>query len=505
MFPARHWLIGAAFTIATAFATSAASAADGLELYRRSEDGVVNFFVRGARPGEEVLLAVTNEIGQVFIGAATADPTGAACIQIALPLDARELPRSTLLVQAQVYRGALQPIVSNVVELCDPALLWSDLPLLWMVIERGDSSSTVLRFDAMQRSLDEIRRGRGRRDGVLAASGATAVIKEDGTLIALDDLTVATFPDGEEPINLALTADDAMAVLTREAVGDGRTLLRVRLLDAAQINREIDSFEVHRTSSRLVSAWLVAAEDSHRVLVAERSVGVRELVLGESISPGVTLLPLAADGREELVDCAVMGDWIAVTTRMLNGRDGRLLVADLTRRTAPSEHALHGRPVGLALAGGDAGPAAFVAIDGGPVGGGSVERIALADGARQSIELPGVVRLAASRSGDHCFALASTERGEGAALYSLSSELGSAVTLATFGPLARSVPELGVIAANGREWVWLIERRFVATRPGGAQVDDQLWWTEVHPTTGAELESASRRAVGGRVRGITSR
>jgi len=481
--------------------TALGAAAEELVLYRSNSKAGLGFFVRGARPGERIVLLASSDgaraadfrLPDVF-----ADATGGAFV----PVDADALAAAEsqrISVQAFVNRGSADApdiVYSN------PALL-RDPPLLWLVVERADSASQVLRFDAELERLDEIRRGPARRDGVVSALGASAIVKEESALAPLDGGAIHRFLGGEEPIDLAAIADQsALVALTREAVGDGHTLLRVRLLDYAPIGigREIGSFEVLRSASRVLSAWLVADDDSHRFLVADRSGLVREVMLGEQLMRGVTLLPLAPDGREELADCALTGDWLAVTTRVVGGAHGhgRLFVVDLARRAAPTEYALAARPRDLALQAGPDGLAACVATDAG-----RIERIALADGARRTIELPGVARLATSHDRRLLYAAASDGSG-GAALFVLGPDVASARRL-PFGDLARGLPEMGLLEWGEREWLWFVERRFLPAPPVGAVVDDQLWWAEIDRDDGSLKGAVGVQPIGGRLRGFSAR
>lgn len=489
----RTGLRAFAFTLAGWLACSSpAHASDPLVLYRRASDGLISFFVRGADPGELVLLATTDGTPLQGFEPVTADAAGGCCWQIS----AAELPLSTqpIGVQAFVVRQSRETITSN------PVLLRQS-PLVWMVVERGDSMRSELRFDAADATIEEVRRGRGRGDDVLAARGAAAFVAEGESLIALASAEVHEFAGREEVIDLAVTPDEsALVALTRELVGDGRTLLRTRLLDAAHVGRELASFEVAGSATRLASAWLVAAEDSHRVLIAEPTGLVHELVLGESISRGVTLLPLRAAGGEELVDCAVRGDWMAVVTRATGSRSaGRLLLVDLAHRGSVREMPLLARPLDLAIVEPVDGLVALVAIEGGVL-----ERVECATGLRSALTLPGVVRLAPNAAARRCYAIAGDVRGDGVALFLLDQDLRGAEPLPDLGPLARA-SDIGTVEADGREWIWLVERRFLAPRPGAAEVDDWLWWAEIDPVDGRLAGALGRLAVGGRIRNIVSR
>jgi hypothetical protein len=499
----RRWL--APLFAAAVIASSASGAAAGeLVLYRSNSKAGVGFFVRGAQPGERIVLLASTDGARAAdfrIPDVIADATGGAFV----PLDADALAAAEsqrISVQAFVNRGTSD---SPDVVFSNPALL-RDPPLLWLVVDRADSSSLVMRFDAEQERLEEWRRGPARRDGLIASLGAIGIVKEDSALVPLDEGASHRFLGGEEPIDLAATADQsALIALTREAVGDGHTLLRVRLLDCAPtgIGREIGSFEVLRSTSRVLSAWLVAGDDSHRFLVADRSGLVREIMFGEQLTRGVTLLPLAPDGREELADCALAGDWLAVTTRVAGGAhgNGRLFVVDLAHRTPPTEHALAARPLDLALIAGPDGLVACIATDAG-----RIERIALADGARRSLEVPGVARLAATRDRRLLFAAASGASSDGAALFVVRPDFAEARRL-PFGDLARGLPDMGLLEWGEREWLWFVERRFQAdaNRPGGALVDDHLWWAEIDRDDGSLKGTVGVQPIGGRLRGVDAR
>lgn len=466
-------------------------------LYRRHAEGAVTFFVRGARPGETVVLIETVDGLSRPLAADVADATGGAFFSFA---DAAWLQQP----QPVALRAAVEREGSNGSEVLDsnPVLL-RDPPLIWMVVERDDSSTRVVRFDAEQESLEEARRGRQRRDGLIAARGDGAIVSEESALVALGQGGSLRFARGEEPIDLALTPDEsALLALTRESVGDGATLLRVRMLDAQRVTSELASFELARSASRVVSAWLVAGDDSHRVLIAEREGALHEIVLGSALTRGLTLLPLAEGGREELVDCVVAGDWLAVTTRYLApGRSGgRLFVVDLARRDRLVDHPLAGRPLELAAVAGPDGPAACVALDNG-----SLVRIAFADGARTQLDLPGVSDVAVGSVGGPLYAAARAADSDATAIYVIDGAFAQARPLAAFGELGRSLPELGVVASGGREWLFVVERRFAASKPGSASVDDHLGWVEIDPLDGTPKGLARFVAVGGRVRGLAAR
>lgn len=489
-----------ALLAALSLLTPVAAAADELVLYRRSsDDGAVTFFVRGARAGETVVLVETVDGISRPLVADVADANGGTFFFFGFDDAAWLQQPQSVALRAVVERsgtGGPEVVDSNPVLLRDP-------PLLWLVVERDDSSSRVLRFDAEQETLDEARRSRQRRDGRLTPRGDGAILQEDAALVALGSGGSTRFQRGEEPLDLALTPDEsALLALTRETTGDGATLLRVRMLDAGQLATQIASFELLRSSSRVVSAWLVAGDDSHRVLIAEREGSVHELVLGTALTRGITLLPLADGGREEIVDCVVAGDWLAVTTRDLaSGRGGgRLFVVDLARRDRLVAHALAGRPLELVAMTGDGGPAACVALDND-----SVVRIAFADGARSQLDLPGVSDLVAGGAGRQLYAAARSVGGDGTAIFAIDPALASARLLAPLGELGRSLQELGVVASGEREWLFVIERRFAASKPGSASVDDHLGWVEVDPRDGSPKGDARFLALGGRLRGLAAR
>ncbi len=496
----RHSLRALAIFVSLSILAPAATAADELILYRRTTDGAITFFVRGARPGETVVLLATVESAQdsvsAALGADVADATGGAYLVLD---DVAWLQQtqavSVKAVVERVSSAGREVVGSNSILLRDP-------PLLWMVVERDNSTTRVLRFDFEQETLEEARRGRQHRDGLLAVHGNGAIVREDAALVALERGDTVGFARGEEPIDLALTPDQsAFIALTRESVGDGATLLRVRMLDAARLGSELSSCEVGRSTSRVVSAWLVADDDSHRVLVAERDGLVQELIFGSSMTRGITLLPLADGGREELVDCVVDGDWLVGTTRFLGGRPGgRLFVVDLARRDRVVEHALAGRPLEVVVVRDASGPAACIALEGG-----SLERVALVDGVRSRLALAGVAQLAVAADGRSLFASADSPSGETTAIYAIDPSFSAAIPIKPFASLARSVQQLGVVASGDREWLFVVERRFAASKPGTASVDDHLGWIEIDPRDGAVKGAARFFALGGRVSGLAAR
>jgi len=314
---------------------------------------------------------------------------------------------------------------------------------------------------------------------------------------------VRAFGPGEEPIDLALSADgSALIALTREALRDGSGLLRARLLESGALGRELGAYEILRSESRLLSAWLLPADDSHRVLVVERGGWVHELVLDGGLSRGATLLPLAGGAREELVDCAVLGDRLAVITRESATRaSGRLLLVDLTRRKPVRSFDLAERPLDLELfpVDGAAEVAALVAV-----AGGGIERVGWTGGARSTLHLPGATLLARSADGTRCFAAADAPFG-GVGLHRIDPATLAVVHLPEFGPLERAT-DLGAFAADGRQWVWMVERRFLATRPNSASVDDRLWCGAIDPADdGIESTSVVVLPAGGMIRRVSAR
>ncbi len=497
---------------ALATAPTVARAADELMLYRRHEPSgtnAVSFFVRGARPGETVSLVATlsgeanDGALQTVIGSVVADAAGGAYI----PIADENLPdlSQPFVVQAAIVRsenGVERPVWSNRALLRDP-------PALWLLVDGDDSTSRVLRFDASLEQLTEERRGRASRDGVLSACGGSAVVKEAGSLVALDTGTVVDFEGREEPIDLALTPDQsAWITLTREPVAGGHSLLRLRVLDALQPDHQLGSFELMRAASRLVSAWLVVGDDSHRVIMAERGGVVREIVLGAALESGVTLLSLGAEGHEELVDCVVSDDRLIVVTRAAPGQRGgtnRLLIVDLKRRDEVIEYPLSGRPLDLAIATAGGGLAAFVAVDSG-----RIERIAL-DGVRRGllgrrsvIELPGALKLAVSASGDQLYIVASDLKADHATVALLDGDGVTVHPLATLDSLSHAIQEIGTLEAGERSWMWLIERRRNPGPRSTALVDDQLWWCELDDVSGLPLGPAKSLLLGGRSRRVAT-
>ncbi len=482
---AAAWLVAAWFGLAPALV-----AAGEPVLYRRTAEGIANFFVRGADPGELVFL--TTEEGLLPIPPVAADLGGGACLQ--LPVAA--LPTEPMTVQAVVDGASRGPQWSNRVLLRDPALLW-------MVVERADSSTLVQQFDAHAGELVEVRRGPARHDGSLAARGAAAFVKERHAIVALEDLAVRAFGPGEEPIDLALSADgSALIALTREALPDGAGLLRARLLEAGAIGRELGTYEILRGESHLLSAWLVSADDSHRVLVVERGGWVHELVLDGGLSRGATLLPLAGGDGEELVDCAVLGDRLAVITREPAARaTGRLLLVDLARREPVRAFDLSARPFDLELFPVDDRAEAVALV---AVAGGGVERVGWNGGERGTLHLPGAVLLARSADGRRCFAAADSPFG-GVGLHRIEPCTLVVEHFPEFGPLDRAT-DLGAFAADGREWVWMVERRFFPTRPNSASVDDRLWCASVDPVDDRiDPTSVVALSAGGMIRRVAAR
>jgi hypothetical protein len=461
-----------------------------LVLYRRTAEGVASFFVRGAAPGE--LIFLTTDDGLLPVPPVAADASGGACLQLQLGT----LPLEPIALQAVVEGAGRGPRWSNRVLLRDPALLW-------MVVERADSTTLVRQCDASSGEFADVRRGPARRDGTLTAQGNAAFVKERNSIVALEDLAVRDFPPGEEPIDLALSADgSALITLTRESLPDGAGLLRARLLEAGAIHREIGAYEIARGESRLLSAWLVPADDSHRALVVERGGAIHELVLDDGLSRGTTLLPLTVGSREELVDCAVQGERLAVITRSPVSRSaGRLLLVDLARREPVRCVDLTARPYDLELfdPGGGAEVAVLVATQGG-----LVLRVDWSTARRRTLVLPGVLLLARSADGQSCFAAADAPAG-GSGLFRIDPETLGVEHFPELGPIERAA-DLGAFAADGREWVWMVERRFLPTRNGGADVDDRLWCGAID-AAGEALDATSviTLTAGGMIRRVAAR
>jgi len=484
----------------------AARAAEELVLWRSSGRGspeTIDFFVRGARPGEQVFYAVvvdeTEEsarLAEVRGVPIVADPAGCAFFQIRRSdLEAADRP---FFVRAWVWRDDRrgEPRVRS-----NPALL-GDVPELYLLVESVASRGRVVLFDPRDGTIDEPRRIGFDADAVLAAVGGTAISERDRTLLPIDGGAAAEFGGREEPIDLVATPDQsAVVALTRELLPAGRALLRLRVLDAAHLQNELGAIDVLRASSSLAAAWIVMGEDSRRVIVCERDGVVREVTLGSEPAQGVTFLPRSPGGSEELLDVRLTGDRLVAVTRPALGAarralDSRVVVVDLHGRGDPVATTISGHALDFELAPFQGGLAAFVVVKGGRVEIVPLDR----GGAPATLVVPGATEITRSPFPTRLYVLASEPALEQSTVWEFDVDSLAPVPL-QLPPLTQFCRWLGVVGGPTQSWLYLVESRF-RPLPTSAEDEDRLWYCELDPESGMASKLAAPRLLGGRVRKV---
>ena len=476
-------------------------AADGLELYRGARqpgDSTTRFVVRGARPGEPVMLLVVTASTENPIETATlvdtkrADRAGGVFFELArgaIPED--EALQARALVQR---RDVASPILSN-------ALALRPEPALDLLVDDAGGAARVLRFTP-DGGLDVLRRESTDRDGVLAALESGAVAQDRGVLVATDGRPIDRFGPLERTVDLLTTPDEsALVALTSEPLPSGASLLRLRLLDALSPSRSVGSIEVLRGVARTETAYLVPSSDSHRVFVVDPAGSVREVMLGAELVRGITLLPFVAESdaagspRELLRKLRAWGDRLVAVVRnddRSRGDRSRIVSADLRRRAALVEWPVAGRIVDFDVVEREGHPFVIASIEEG-----GLLLVDLESGATDSIALPGATLVEADARRRDVYVVSSSAQG------SVVSHLD--VATRTLAPLALegiapSVVQCGLFGDDERPWLYVVDR-------GESATDDRLLTLELDPDSGLAATAANFgvESLHGRVRRLAAR
>ncbi len=472
---------------------------EALALKRRITGEKLSFIVRGAGPGEQVFLhfdtrenteAPTPEDLQNF---RFADGGGTAHF---------DYPIEDFAAAGRLYvrafagsRDRAGVIRSNVVPLRDVAALY-------LLVADADQRARVLCYDPLLRTL-ETRLAQVDRDSVLAIAGSAPFAAHDGDLVRGDAEATSVLHVGEGLVDLVASADQSLLfALTREEVGAGRALLRLRLIEADASAREIANLEVGNLEiargGQLVSAWLVSdANDSHRVLIAERQGAIREVVLGAEPGRGLTILPLSPLVREEMLDVRMLGDALVVVTRPGTGgrraTTSRMVVFDLNDRVAPIEVALDAVANEFVLVERQGVPTAFVSLESGDVAvvplDGGVERPA-------ALKIPGLRRIKLGPDGGIYGLQSERPAGDAVAIRIDPTSLTS--TLLAIPGLSGGAAHFGVFGDARRPWLYAVQQR----DPAGPF---ELLCAELDPVEGRVVGVAPPVVLDGVVKRVAGR
>lgn len=501
--PARGRLSGWARAAAAALlgivvAASSASAQEALVLSPTpAKDGGVDLVVRGARPRELVQLIVDASPDPGPTSRLYGDPQQADVLGIArFSFAADEIANAGGDLFAQALTSDLR---SNVISL-------REVPALYLLVDEAEASTRVLRFDPTRGTLAP-QLVRLDSDSVLSFARYLPVAARGGSLIrsGQDPTALAGAPlhSGERPIDLISWFDQStLLALTREDLPQGRAVIRLRLIETNPRTHEIASIEIQRDGGRLVSAWLVSDVDSRRALIAERDGTIREVVLGAEPGRGVTILPLAPQSSEELLDVKIHDNQVVVVThpgpmRSRRSNASRMLVFDLDERGDPVETVLDAAALGFEVVERPDGPAAFIALDSG-----QVEVVPLDPShPRVLLSIPDVRRISPGPDGS-LFTLQT--RGDAASVARIDAETlavdpvaldglkGSATRVGVFG---------GLVDRVRRTWLYVVQQQ---PQTGSETADDELLYAELDPAddhpTGAFVVP-----LGGHVRRVANR
>lgn len=472
---------------------------DALALKRRVSGEKLSFIVQGARPGEQVFL-------HFDVRADTEAPTpndlrvfqfadGGGTARFVYPIEFAAVARQ---LYVRAFAGSADGaglIHSNVVPLRDVAALY-------LLVDDPDERARVLCYDPVQRTL-ETRLEQVNRDSVLTvANSFPFVATRDGDLLRGDTEPTGALHFGEGLVDLIASADQSLLLaLTREEVGAGRALLRLRMIEADASPREIANLEVANLEvargGQLVSAWLVSdSNDTHRVAIAERQGAIREVVLGAEPGRGLTILPLSPLVREEMLNVRMLGDALVVVTRPGAGArratTSRMVVFDLNDRVAPVEVALDSVANGFVLVERQGVPTAFVSLESGDVAvvplDGGVEHPA-------ALKIPGLRRIELGPDGG-VYGLQERPAGDAVAIRIDPTSLTS-TTLAIHG-LSGGAAHFGVFGDARRPWLFAVQQR----DPAGPY---ELLCAELDPVEGRVVGEAPPVVLDGRVQRVASR
>jgi hypothetical protein len=474
---------------------------DALSLKRRITGEKLSFIVLGARPGEQVFLhfdgraeaeATTPEDFQNF---RFADGGGTAHFDY--PMTEFAAVGGPLYVRAfagSPDRAGL--IRSQVVSL-------RDVTALFLLVEDPDQRARVLCYDPILRTL-ETRLAQVDRESALAIAGSVPFAARGLDLVRGDTESTGALHLGEQLVDLVASADQSLLLaLTREEVAAGRSLLRLRLIEADASAREIANLEVGNLESarggQLVSAWLVSdSNDTHRVAIAQRQGSIREVVLGTDPGRGLTITPLSplVREREEMLDVRMLGDALVVVTRPAAGgrraTTSRMVVFDLNERVAPIEVALDAVANAFVLVERQGVPTAFVSLESGDVAvvplEGGVERPA-------ALKLPGLRRIALGPDGG-IYGLQERPAGDAVAIRIDPTSLTS--TLLAIPGLSGGAAHFGVFGDARRAWLYAVQQR----DPAGPY---ELLCAELDPVEGSVVGVAPSVVLDGVVKRVAGR
>jgi hypothetical protein len=482
----------------------AATGADGLRLWRsrgKSSESSIDFFVSGAPPGEQVFFTVTasrtEEASQLALRSdqyVIADVAGNAFFHVpdpaALPGGEDGPFHVRAFVRDPAGRGRL--VGSNFAFL-------HDLRQIFLLVEEGRDAGRLLRFDPKARRLGEALDYELAADAAVAIAGSTALVESGSGVFPLDGRAGAAIDPREEILDLAVTPDQsAVLALTLERLTVGRALLRLRVLDAEDLESELGLVDVLRGGSRLARSWLVTGDDSHRVLVAEPDGAIREVTLGSEPARGLTFLPLAPDSSEQIVDVRVADELLVTVTRPAPGRaprgpQSRLLLLDLRTRADPIEWPLPAAAVDFELASADGRLSAFVTLADGRI---AVLRLDSGE-TPPPIELPGADRLERSPVEGRLYVLAVSPELGRTDVFELDSRA-LAITPLALQPLPEKVLEFRVFGDAARHWLYV-----VSGAVGGEP--ERLFCCRLDPESGQPLDGPTSHALPGRLRRIAGR
>ena len=499
----RAMRVLSAALFAALLVASSAKAQDAIVLFKTpAKDGGVDLIVRGARPGDVVHLVVDaspdpDPAHLLFYGGGqSADGGGIARFHFS----ASDLPAAGGELFAQALTADLR---SNVIPL-------REMPALFLLVDEAESRARVLRFDPTRGTLDPLL-ARLDADSAVSFIRYLPVAARDGSLVRSgadsSALSGAVLNSGERPIDLVAPVDQSMLLaLTREDLPQGHAVIRLRLIETNPVTREIASIEIPRGGGRLVSAWLVSDVESRRTLIAERDGTLREVVLGAEPGRGVTIVPLAPQAGEELLNVMIHDNQVVVVTQPGPARSrrtaaSRMLVFDLNERGDPVETVLDSVALGFEVAERPGGPAAFIALDSG-----QVEVVPLdARGEHALLALPEVRHISGGPDGN-LFVL---QQGGGSAVSRAAVSRIDAATLEVVPVpllgLSLSSPATRFGVFGGRidrvlhSWLYIVE-----PQTGPDATDDELLYAELDPADG-RASSIVPLALGGRVRRIANR